>query len=195
MPRVEEQVDGLRVDVAKNDSLLTQRVEPFLVLLSRDPRLNTSLYCIFRLNTTIFYHFILRLLILVAFLFFFLFLFFLFFFFLLLFFLFSGLRLVNILENYTCTNCYWLTLFAKVYSNKIRQLVYNYKLQCAGQQGVKLTNSWPRDKYKLKLQIKQYKLKIGLYTNHKLLNSKVFTKINVTEWPSKACSLLFTNYC
>jgi len=25
----------------------------------------------------------------------------------------------------------------------------------ARQQGVKLTNSWPRDKYKLKLQIKQ----------------------------------------
>ena len=51
----------------------------------------------------------------------------------------------------------WLTDFAQVDNTETK---LDWKLQCAGQQGVKLTNSWPRDKYKLKLLIKQYKLKI-----------------------------------
>jgi len=75
----------------------------------------------------------------------------------------------------------WLTLFAQVDNTETK---LDWKLQCAGQQVVKLTNSWPRDKYKLKLQIKQYKLK---YTYYKLLNSKEFIKINVTEFLGSQC--------
>ena len=74
----------------------------------------------------------------------------------------------------------WLIdwLFAQVDNTETK---LDWKLQCAGHQWVKLANSWHRDKYKLKLQIKQNKLKI-----YKLLNNKEFTKINVTEWRSKA---------
>ena len=47
--------------------------------------------------------------------------------------------------------------FAQV-NNKETKL--DWKLNCAGQQRVRLTNSWPRDNYEHKLQITQYKWKI-----------------------------------
>ena len=65
----------------------------------------------------------------------------------------SGYKWIRVVSSCRISICIWLTdfrLFAQVDNTETK--LY-WQLQCAVQQGVKLTNSWPRDKYKLNYRL------------------------------------------